>query len=94
MWAANVIATWSYNIPGAEEAKKDALLRAEMAAMEKIVQIAEPITTEIADLSVQITELEERKKFLSTLYRELEEKYKEHSSAYDKLNEQSLPGKE
>lgn len=81
---AHAVTLWYEHCPGAEEAKRQALLQIDLDAMKRLAEMAEPIATEIGELSVEISAFESRRESLSKLYKELEKQYNEHSAAYDK----------
>ncbi|WP_435924843.1 hypothetical protein [Paenibacillus sp. DYY-L-2] len=85
---AHAVTLWYEHIPGAEEAKRQALTQIDMDAMKRLADMAEPIAIEIGELSVQITALEAKRTALSKLYKELEKQFNEHSTSYsERLNE-------
>lgn len=81
---ANAVTLWYEHCPGIDEAKRQALMQMELDTMKQLSDMAEPLATEIGNLSVQITALESRREALSKLYKELEKRYSDHSASYDK----------
>lgn len=80
---AHVVTLWYEHCPGAEEAKRKALLENDLEAMKRIASMANPIVDEIGDLSVQIVTLEAKRDSLSKLYKDLEKQFNDHSDSYD-----------
>lgn len=81
---AHAVTLWYEYTPGVEEAKRQALMQIEMDAMQRLVDMAEPIAIEIGQLSVEIAAMESRRESLSKLYKGLEKQFDEHSATFDK----------
>ncbi|MBB6672989.1 hypothetical protein [Cohnella nanjingensis] len=81
---ANATQIWQEHCPGIKSPRNAALLESDKHALTRLAEMAEPLVKEIGQVSLEIEQLESRKRFLSALYKALEQQYMEYSESYQK----------